>query len=131
MNAKLFSNCEYATILMDWWFKHHGKEFNANFISQHGIVVLKDSTPQCVCFLYFPSNSKLCQLAFVVRNPWIEPYRAGKAMKLLLNSAVHVCRQLGYNAIYSASENLTVQRLLGEADFFQCENKSIEFSKEL
>lgn len=134
MRPELFSKGEGIPILKSWWKTHTGYDFKPQMAAQHGIIV-RDSTglPLCLCFLYFPSNSRLCQLAFLVRNPQISPIRAGRAIKLLVAFSVHACKKLGYDMLYTASSNKTVRRAFKDSGFEESydEGASVEYSKEL
>lgn len=132
MQAKLFDSFEYVETHMQWWKIVNKQDFDPKKVSQHGIVVINDvGAPMCLCFLYFPSNSKMCQLAFVVRNPNISYLLAGRSLKLLVSFSMHASRALGYDILYSATENVVVSKALSRARFFKGKTSSQEFFKEL
>lgn len=134
MTPSLFTKGEGIPVLKSWWKLHTGHEFRQAMTADSGILI-KDAegNPICVCFLYFPSNSKLCHISFITRNPRVSPIRAGKAIKLLIGFSVHVCRRMGYDVIYAATANQSLQKEFSNSGFLISPDgaTTAEFTKEL
>lgn len=96
-----------------WWYHWHGSPISERLLSRLGIAVLDDAgDPLAFGYLYLGQYSEMAWLGFTVRSPFISPYKAGKALKLLIEATEDEVKRLGYSILYAGYDSPALQKLM-------------------
>lgn len=111
MTVVIFRIGEYHKTVGIWWAQYHGNEINAKLLSRFGVAVLDKSGPIAVTHLYPTTTADIVWVGFTIRAPHISHYKAGKALKLLLEETEEAIRRLGYSVAYTGFDAPALQKL--------------------
>lgn len=90
--------------LCDWWKWNRFPVLERDYLPSNGlggIMIAKDGVDIVAGFLYF-TNSKMCWLEFIVRNPKYRNKDAKEAIRLLIDELTGVAQRKGCKAIFSS-----------------------------
>lgn len=111
------SRNDYFKVAQDWWEVWHGNRIRADILSSYGIVVLDKTGPLALGYLFPPIGSGMCILGWVITNPNVSKFRAGKAIKLLIQAAEDESKLLGYSVLYVQTDSTAVQKVCLSRDY--------------
>lgn len=118
MHSEQFRMKDYCKTTQAWWYYWHGTPINEQILSRFGVVVLDElDAPLAIAYLYPVSTCNMCWIGFTARDPYISAYRAGKALKLLIQAAEDAVAELGYSIIYTGYDSPALQRLVAERGY--------------
>jgi hypothetical protein len=131
MRYEAFRMKDYAKLTQGWWYSWHGNAINDKLLSRFGIAVLDDnSEPMAIAYLYPVSTCDMVWIGFTVRDPSLSRFKAGKALKLLVQGAEDTVKSLGYSIIYTAYDAKALQKLVRDRGYY-AGSQVQEYFKEL
>lgn len=111
MHAVTFRMGDYHRTMASWWQQWHGNAIDKKLLSRFGVAVLDKTGPIALTHLYPTSTADIVWVGFTAREPNLSHYRAGKALKLLLETAEEATSQLGYSIVYTGFDAPALQKL--------------------
>lgn len=87
-------------MVQEWWAAH-GTSINPDLLSTLGIVVFDKTGPIAVTHLYPAVTAEIVWMGFTARNPSLSQYKAGKALKLLIEAAEQAVATAGYKVLFT------------------------------
>ena len=129
MRASYFNDNIFASEVQEWWSQWHGNRLDRRMMCKHGISVvgLKNDRMQllAVGYLYPIIGAEICYMGFVVRNPELTPFRAGKALKLLIKEAEDTVRRMGYSILHTTFEVDSLKKYVTKRGYVPCAETQI------
>lgn len=110
MLLKKYSPLDYST-LCSWW-KDHGHPIMDSSVLADGIVVLEDSIPVCMGFVYLVNNANIAQLAWTTTNPNMSLKKRYKAVNMLIDASISYINSLNIKNIMCFTDKPSLVKLL-------------------
>ena len=131
MRAISFRTRDYVKTVQAWFYKWHGQPISERLLSMFGVAVLgDDDAPLAIAYIYPVVASDIAWIGITVRDPYIDPFRAGKALKLLIDEAEDSIKRMGYAIAYVGYDSPSLQRMVAERGY--CKGSLVqEYFKEL
>lgn len=106
-----FENTKLDEYMSTWWSHYYpGVSFSEDNASPYGVLVLDEGKPIMGQYIYPASGCKVAWLGFTVRDPSISAFKAGKAIKMLMDQAEKYVKFIGYRLVCVSTTSPAIQK---------------------
>tara|TARA_R100000049_G_C1915412_1_gene61786 strand:+ start:352 stop:762 length:411 start_codon:yes stop_codon:yes gene_type:complete len=120
-------------IICEWWRWWMGIVVDKDFLPENGVggyIIEKNKEP-IACGFTYETNSKVTWLAWVTSNPGYKQEDRGFIIKSLIENIEKVCKQNGYEYVFTACQNKHLIKMHEELGWSNNKNPSYEIIKKL
>jgi len=107
----------YALIASWWRAQADAKCLPSDALPPTGVIVTRDGRPIAACFVYLCTGTTAAYLAFPVCAPALRAGVSLPAIKLAVRGALDLARHAGCKLVWSATENMMIDRTLARVGF--------------
>jgi hypothetical protein len=134
VKAHYFNRNVFAPNFQEFWRHWHGNVIDKKMMCEHGVMVTDQFNDRmrilAMGYLYPIIGADICYMGFVVRNPEVSAFRAGKALKLLISKAEDTARGMGYSILHTTFEVESLRKYVAKQGYVACAETQI-FIKDL
>jgi len=117
--SKFDKTRDYETI-SKWWEHHKYPILSTEFLPENGFLAIHEGTPIGAMFL-FKTDSTFMHMDFPVTNPEAPSEVRHEALKLLVEGCKLLAKELGFNQIFTYSDNTNLINRYESLDFMKCD----------
>jgi hypothetical protein len=119
VEAVVFRMKDYLSHTQTWWQQWHGVRINDKLLSRFGVAICEGAKPLAIGYIYPSQCADICFMGFTVRDPNLSRYKAGKALKLLIEACETEVKKLGYPILYTTYDSPALHRLVEKRGYYK------------
>lgn len=105
------------TCFSGWWLGHGTQVVPVDVLPKCGVLVVDDTGPLAVAWLYMDNSVGVAWLGWVTTNPAITPWKATAALHVLLGAAEVVAKGMDYGCLFTMTDRPGLSRWLVREGF--------------